>query len=512
MDDVLVWLKRDWRRLSVTMVSTIYLSGCMVGPNFHSPKSPDVTAYTAKPLPGSTVSVIRGGNAGKSQVYVYGRDIPAEWWQLFHSSEIDQLVKLGIQNNPDLTAAQAALRQAQETLYAQFGNLMIPGFDGNFGAQRQRFSGSTFGGGVPSSVFNVFTLNVKVAYTLDVFGGSRRELESLRAQVDYQQFLVIATYLTLASNIVNTAITIASYEEQIKATKALIAAEQAQLNILRKQYYFGGIANTNVLQQQTLVDQAKATLPPLEKSLSQSRHAMATLIGEFPNTAIPSINLNKLNLPHAIPVSLSSNLVKQRPDVRAAEALLHSASAQIGVATANLFPQFDISGAYGWTNAVLSSLFGPNNKAWAIAMQATQPLFHGGALFAERRAAIAVYDQSLAQYKQTLLTAFQNTADSLRAIDRDAVTYKEAKSAEISARDALAIIRKQYKDGGVAYLNLLTAEQQYQQTRIASIQAQAQRYADTVALYQALGGGWWNRSQAQGLDPVNTTHASLSRQ
>jgi NodT family efflux transporter outer membrane factor (OMF) lipoprotein len=517
MDGFISWLKHDLQRTSYILLSCMILSGCMVGPDYHPQKSPDVKSYNAHPLPPKTASVT-AGSAGKSQTYIYGRDIPAEWWQLFHSNEVDQLVRTGIANSPTLAAAQAALRQAEENLKVQIGNLLIPAFNVGFNGTRQRFASSTIGVSssgttgisTPSPVFNLFNANVSVSYILDVFGGSRRQVEAYLAQVDYQQFQVLATYLTLTSNIVTTAITVASYESQIKATVALIKAEEGQLHIMEKQYRVGGIADTNVLTQRTLVDQARATLPPLQKSLAVSRHALAVLIGEFPDTPMPSINLDKLHLPVEIPVSLPSKFVKQRPDVRASEALLHVASAQIGVATANLFPQISITGSDGWTSSVLSNLFSPTNKVWLMQSQITQPLFHGGALLAQRRAAIDAYDQALAQYRQVLLQAFQNTADVLRALETDARTFREAKSAERAAYENFVITSKQYKVGGVAYLNLLNAQQQYQQTRIASIQAQAQRYADTVALYQALGGGWWNRKFKQCPDNLNPENASLT--
>lgn len=480
----------------------------MVGPNFHTPASPQVNSYNAKSLPPKTAAA--AGKGGSSQIYVYGRDIPAEWWQLFRSPEINQLVKIGLENSPTLQAAEAALRQAQETLNAQVGNLLFPAFNLGLGGERQRSAGAQAGSGTPAGVFNLFNANVSVAYNLDVFGGSRRQIESAQAQVDFQQFQLLAAYLTLTSNIVSTAISAASYESQIKATIALIKAEEGQLAIIQKQFRLGGVAYTNVITQKTLVDQTRATLPPLQKSLSQARHALAALIGYYPDAPMPSINLDKLNLPHSIPVSLPSKLVRQRPDIRASEATLHSASAQIGVATANLLPQFNITGNYGYASTVFSNLFGPNNKAWSIATQITQPLFHGGALLAQRRAAIAAYDQALAQYKQTLLLAFQNTADALRALETDARTYKESKAAEIAAYQNYIITSKQYKDGGVAYLNLLNAQQQYQQTKLSSIQAQAQRFSDTTALYQALGGGWWNRQYNQCPDKLNPENASLS--
>lgn len=485
------------RRLASLLVLGMFLSGCMVGPNFHTPPAPDVKTYTAKPLPHQTVKTPGMANAGKPQLYVYNRDLPADWWRVFQSPEIDELVRRGMMNNQNLAAAQAALRVAQETLYAGIGNLLLPAFNANFGGTRQRFAGSTIGNSSFESVFNTFNANASVSYTLDIFGGSRREIESLRAQVNYQQFQVLGTYLTLTTNIVTTAIAIASYDAQIKATQSLILAESNQLGILKKQLRLGGIPGTTVLTQQTLVNQTRATLPPLEKSLSQAKHALATLVGVFPDSPMPTIKLNKLRLPKDIPVSLPSNLVRQRPDVRASEALMHAASAQIGVATANLFPQLMISGNDGWTSSVLSSLFQPTNKAWAMATQITQPIFHGGALFAQRRQAMAAYDQSLALYKETVLQAFQNTADSLRAIEIDARTFRDAKAAERAAYQNYRVTRDQFRDGGVAYINLLNAQQQYQSTIVASIQAQAQRYTDTAALYQSLGGGWWHLQDTQ---------------
>lgn len=485
------------------------LTGCMVGPNFHTPKAPNVERYNAKPLPTHTASVSHAGSGGKAQTFVYDRDLPADWWQMFHSKEINQLVEAGIHNSPNIDAAQAALRVAQETLNQQIGNLLFPAFNGQGQGYRQRVSGLDYGSTGASQITNVFNVSVNVAYTLDVFGGSRRQLEALAAQVDYQQFQLLATYLTLTSNIVTTAITIASYDAQITTTKELIQVLENQLSIIRKQYAAGGVANTNVLTQVTLVEQTRATLPQLEKALSQAEHAMDTLIGAYPDNELPVLRLNKLTLPGTLPVTVPSQLVRQRPDIRGSEALLHAASAQIGVATANLFPIFQIGGNYGYTGTVPSSLFAPINKTWALGMQVSQPLFHGGALFAARRVAIAQFDQAMAQYKQTLLTAFQNTADSLRALETDARTYRDAEYAARAADDNFRITSMQYREGGVSYLNLLTAQQQYLQTKLNAIKAKAQRYADTVALYQSLGGGWWNRKYIQCPDPLNSMNASL---
>lgn len=470
------------------------VTGCMVGPDFHSPRSPKVQKYTESTLPKRTVSTPAAGKGGKSQAFIAGKDISAEWWYLFRSPALNQLITTGLANSPNLAAAYAALRQAQENFNVQVGNSLFPAFSGQTGGQRELFSGSTLGGGVPSTIFNLFNANVNVAYTLDVFGGARRKIEALGAQVDYQQFELIAAYLTLTSNIVTTAVTISSLQAQIQATRELIKAQEGTLSIIRNQFRLGGVSQANVFSQETLVAQTIATLPPLEKSLSQNRHALSVLVGAFPNGPLPEIKLDKLYLPTKLPVSLPSNLVRQRPDVRASEALLHAASAQIGVATANLFPQLTLNGTYGWQAATPATLFGTTSNIWSIGSQLTQPIFQGGALLAQRRAAIAAYDQAFAQYRQTVLQAFQNVADSLRAIEMDARTLRAQKNAEIAARKSVKLNRDQYRLGGVSYLSLLNAEQQYQQTVIARIQAQAARYSDTAALFQALGGGWWNKS------------------
>lgn len=476
--------------LSISLSTVI--TGCMVGANFHSPPSPRVHSYTDRPMPAKTVSTPSAGNAGKSQTFNHGENIPAEWWYLFHSKDINCLIDRGLKNSPTLESAFAALQVSQEALNAQIGNSLFPAFNAGITGQRQQFSGASIGTG-SQSLFNLFNASVNVAYTLDVFGGARRQIESLRAQVDYRQFQLIAAYLTLSSNIVTTAVTVASYQAQIDATLELIRIQQNQLDILEKQLKLGGISLETVLTQQTLVFQTRATLPPLQKNLSQSRHALAVLVGDFPNSPLPDIKLDAIQLPAQLPVSLPSNLVRQRPDVRASEALMHAACASVGVATANLFPQFTINGTYGWEASFASQLFSPASKVWLISGGITQPLFHGGALFAQRRGAIATYNQVAAQYRQTVLTAFQNVADTLRALEADARTLRAQKRAETSARRNLDLTQKQFFLGGTSFLSLLNAEQQYQTLRITVIQAKAARYNDTAALFQALGGGWWNR-------------------
>ena len=491
------------------------MSGCMVGPNFHAPASPVVERYTKTPLPAKTASSPGAGKASNAQTFMTSGEIPAEWWELFHSTAINQLIHAGLTNSPNLASAYAALRNAQEMLKAQIGNTLLPAISTSGYAEKERFSAQMFGvdNSLPGSVniFNLYNASINVSYTIDVFGGARREIESMRAQVDYQEYELIAVRLALTSNIVTTAISVASYQAQIEATLDLIKAQSGLLTILNKQYDLGSVSQENILIQKTLVEQTRATLPPLQKSLSQSQHALSVLIGHFPDGPLPKFHLDELSLPSKLPVSLPSDLIRQRPDVRAAEALLHAACAQVGVATANLFPQFTINGSDGWISTAFSTLFNNQNQIWNIIAQGAQPIFHGGALFAQRRAAIASFDQVYAQYRQTVLQAFQNVADALRALETDARTLQAQKRAEDAALSSLKLTKNQYRLGGVSYINLLNTQQQYQQTLINRIQAQAMRYSDTTALFQALGGGWWNVKEPGLMKVAHVANKNVSR-
>lgn len=473
------------------------LTACMVGPDFHSPKAPNITSYIQGKSVKKTVAANAAGPAGKSQTFVYQETIPADWWHLFHSTEINALVAVGMANSPTLAASRAALAQAQANYSAQVGTL-FPTVTGNFTAQRQRFSLSQFGGAnatsIGSSIFNLYNANVSVAYVLDVFGGLRRQIESVGAQIDYQQFELEAANLTLSSNIVTTAITIASLKAQLKATHELIAAQKKTLAIVKQQFVMGAVAKSDVLLQENQLAQTQSTIMPIEQSLAVNLHGLSMLIGELPQeNLLPKLTLETLHLPAAIPVSCPSLLVRQRPDIRAAEASLHAASAQIGVATANMLPQINLTGSYGQQSISLGNLFQGQNTIWNIAGGVAQPLFQGGTLIARKHAAVAAFNQAAAQYRQTVLTAFQNVADSLRALEHDAQLLKVLKTAELAAKDSLILTRKQFALGGVDYLALLITERAYQQAIISRIQAQASRYTDTAALFQALGGGWWNR-------------------
>jgi NodT family efflux transporter outer membrane factor (OMF) lipoprotein len=470
------------------LLLSLSLSGCMLGPDFHQQKAPAIHSYTAKPLPENTVAA---GHV-PAQHFIWGKKVETNWWTLFHSAEINALVHSGLVNSPNLAAALAALRQAQENLNAQIGNSLFPAVDLAATGVRQRFSPSLFGSSTGANVFYLFNTSVNVSYTLDIFGGLRRQIEALGATVDYQTYQVGGAYLSLTANIVTTAITTASLHSQIAATQKLLAAQSKQLAIIKKQLRLGGASYANVLAQETLVEQTRATIPPLKNNLARTQHALLVLVGSLPNHELAAIDLDALRLPSQLPVSLPSALLQQRPDVQAAQALLHAACAQIGVATANLFPQLNITGGDGWQSDALSSLLSSKSKIWNLTSNFAQPIFHGGALRAQRRAAMAAYDLAFAQYQQTVLQAFQNVSDVLSALEFDARTLAHQTRAEQAALGTLKLTSTQYHLGAVSYINLLNAEQQYQQVKINRIKAEALRFNDTVALFQSLGGGWWD--------------------
>jgi NodT family efflux transporter outer membrane factor (OMF) lipoprotein len=479
--------------LAALFTAVTLVTGCTVGPDFQRPAAPKVDGYTPQPLPEQTESVeVHGGEA---QRFLQDKDIPGQWWTLFHSKPLNDLIEQAFKANPDLEAAQAALRAAWENVYAQEGSF-YPSVDAGYSATRQKTAGSL---GSPTAsgayIYSLHTAQVTVAYTLDAFGGIRRQVESLKAQAGSQRFQVEAAYLTLASNVVAAAIQEAALRGQIAATTQIIEIESKSLELLKRQYALGQVALADVVAQQAALAQIQATLPPLEKQLAQQRDLLTRLAGRFPSDAITGqFDLSSLQLPQELPVTLPSRLVEQRPDVRSAEELLHSASAQIGVAVANRLPNISLGANIGSAVTTVAQLFTPGAGFWGLAANVTQPVFQGGALLHRQRAAEAACDQAAAQYRSTVLTAFQNVADTLNAIQSDAEALKAAVDAEKDASKSLAIASRQLELGDISYLALLNAEQTYQQASINLVQAQGNRWADTAALFQALGGGWWNRS------------------
>ncbi|RZF31707.1 efflux transporter outer membrane subunit [Paraburkholderia sp. UYCP14C] len=498
-----------WRRLYVALCGCVALAGCMVGPDYHAPPAPATDTFTATPLPDQTASA--PGPAGLPQRFAPAQDIPAAWWTLFHCEPLDALIREAIGNSPNMAAAQAALRQARENYTAQAGGTLLPSVDAQLGATREKLNGISFGEPGLVEELTLYNASVNVSYKLDVFGGARRELEALHAQIDYQRFQLQAAWLAISANIVTAAVKEASVRAQIDATERIATEEQQQLNLLDQQFSLGGVSRAAVLAQETLLAQTRATLPPLAQQLDQARHQLAVLAGKLPSdTGVPEFTLDMFSLPDTLPVSLPSSLVRQRPDILAADATLHQASAQVGVATAAMYPQITLSASYGAEGLGPADVLKAGSTIWSIGAGLLQPVFHGGQLSAQKRAAEAAYEQAGAQYRETVLLAFQNVADTLRALEHDATGLKAQTDASRAASDSLELTRGQYRVGGVSYIALLDAQRQYQQTVVSLAQAQAARYADTAALFQALGGGWWNAAAPESAAAPAAASATVS--
>ena len=485
-------MTRSVRGICLALLTAAAVSACAVGPDFHAPPAPATSHYTRAPEPTGTVSA--PGPRGTAQTFSTERDIPADWWTLFHSQPLDVLVRQALTDSPNVQAAEATLRTAAETYKAQRGALLLPQLDATGTAVRQREPGAVLGQPGSAFLFNLFDASVGVTYRLDLFGASRRQVEALYAQSDYQRWQLEAARLTLADNVVTTAINIASLHAQVAALADIIASERDQLKVVQRQFDAGAASRSDLLAQQTQVADNEAQLPALEKQLAQAQHRLAVLAGRTPDDAtVPDFTIDQLTLPAELPLSVPAKLVRQRPDVQAAEALLHVSTAQLGVATANLYPQLNLTGSIGSETVTASDLFKTGTAAWNIGGSLTQPLFHGGELLGLKRAARADLDRATAEYREAVLAALQDVADTLRALEADARTLQADLITETDAQDTLNMTKLQYKVGGVSYLQLLNAERVFLQARQNRVQAEAARYADTAALFHALGGGWWNR-------------------
>lgn len=473
------------------LVAAGLLAGCMVGPDFQRPAPPTADRYTAQPLPATL------GGIGDAQHLVVGADVPAQWWTQFHSPELNALVAQALKANPGLAAAQAALRQAQQAQAAGRGAL-FPSVTADYNVNRQRVAGTL--ASPAASGYDYYTLHtaqLDVSWAPDLFGGNRRALEALRAQTAVQRYQLEATRLSLAANVVVGAINAAGLRAQIDATQTIVASQQQTLDSLRRQLALGAVPDAAVAAQQASLAQAQAALPPLRKQLAQQDDALAALLGCAP-ADLPALklDLDSLKLPTDLPLSLPSQLVAQRPDVRAAEAQLHAASAQVGVAEANRLPRFTLSANAGSSPTNIGDLFSHGTVFWNLAADATQPVFDAGTLRHQQRAAEAAFDAARAQYRSTVVGALQNVADTLQALQADADGLAAAQLAEQSAVRSLAIARKQFALGDIDHLAVLQAGQVQQQAAIALVQARVDRYSDTAALFQALGGGWRTQDPA----------------
>jgi NodT family efflux transporter outer membrane factor (OMF) lipoprotein len=472
---------------NLSWCAALCLCAC-VGPNFHKPAPPQVDHYTVEPLPEATTTA--QGPGGAAQKFLLEQDVPRNWWTLFGSAELDSLVTEALRANPDVLSAQAALRQALENTAAQRGSY-FPTVQSEFDASRNRDATGVLSPNLASGTaqYNLFTPQVTVSYVPDIFGGNRRQVESLAAQAEASRFQLDATYLTLTANVVTAAIQTAGLKAQIRATERVIALEDESLSVLKRELELGAIAEVDVYAQEAALAQLQATLPPLRRQLEQTRDQLAVLTGQLPaDFKGPDLELDQLSLPVDLPLGVPSQLVARRPDVRAAEAQLHAATAQVGVAIANMLPQFIITGNAGSTATVMSDLFKAGTGFWSIGANATQTLFAGGTLLHRKRAADAALDQAGAMYKSSVLTAFQNVADALHALDTDADALNAAGRAQTAAQKSLEVARHQLELGSVSYLALVVDEQTYQQAVISVIQARSGRFTDTAALFQALGG------------------------
>ena len=482
---------RGMTRIAMGTLLCMAAAGCAVGPDFQRPAAPAVKGYTSTPSEPTVATPVEGG---QSQRLAEGQEISAQWWTMFGSSALNELVEAALKANPDLQSADAALRVAQENLAAARGGF-CPSVDAQGTSTRQKTAeviASPLASG--DLLYSLHTAQVTVSYAPDIFGGLRRQVEATAAEAEAARFQREAAYLTLTSNVVAAAIQEAALRAQINATHEAIMSASKLLDAVRKQRQAGQLGAADVAAQESALAQIEATLPPLEKQLAQQRDLITVLAGRFPSEEIAQrFDLESLRLPGELPLSVPSRPVEQRPDIPAAEAQLHAASAQVGVATAARLPSITLSANLGSTALTLSKLFTSGTGFWGLTGGIAQPIFRGGTLMHQQRAAEAAYDQAASQYRSTVLTAFQNVADTLHAISADAKALQTANRAEEAARKSLTIAQRQWTLGLIAYPAVLQAEQAYQQALVNVAQARAGRLADSVALLQALGGGWWNR-------------------
>lgn len=467
-------------RLVSLLMSVTMLAGCAVGPDFERPTLDPGAGY----LGSGDANAARATGAS----IAYGADVPGRWWELFRNKDLDSLMKRAIEHNPDLDAARANLKQANENALAANGSL-FPSLSLSSSATRADSTGSSNIG-----LYTLYSVTPSLSYPLDIFGGTRRSIEASKASAEAQGFSAEATYLTVTSSLAQAVIQEASYREQIAASQEVIASYEELLGVLNNQVSVGTAARANVLQQQAVLAQAQASLPALQKALALQQNTIAALVGDFPNQyASRNFRIAGLQLPHALPLSVPSALVQQRPDIRAAEAQLHRASAEIGVSIANMLPQVTLSASLPTSASQLDNLFESNTTGWSIAAGLAQPIFKGGALLHSKRAAEAAYEAAAANYRSAVLAAFKDVANALRALQHDRLALAGYLAAEKAAKESLDLSQTLFKAGTVSYTDVLSAQSTYQSARLSRASAEASRYLDAVALFEALGGGWWNR-------------------
>ncbi|MBS0461126.1 MAG: efflux transporter outer membrane subunit [Proteobacteria bacterium] len=490
--------RRSWQPSGTLLALAFMLGGCTVGPDFQRPAPPPVERYDREQI--TATQATPGLADGQAQHFDVGRDIPADWWRLFRSPQLNDLVAQALRNNPDLQAAQAALRQAHEATLAQRGSA-FPAVSVGVNAQRQQDPSGSLAP-TPSnnaSLYSLITPQVSVSYAPDLFGLNRRTAESLAAQEQASRYQMLAARVSLSTNVVQAAVQGAALRAQIEASRQVIDIDARMVEILRYQLRKGYADRMALAAQEAQLAQGQAALPPLLTQQAQQRHALAALLGVASSQApVVDFDLDTLKLPTDLPLSLPSTLVRQRPDVLQAQAQLHAANAQVGVAIADRFPSFQIGANVGSSALKTSQLFTAGTGFWNLTGALTAPIFEGGALLHAERGAQAAYDQAAAQYRGTVVSAFQNVADTLSALEHDAQALHAAADADTAARVTLDLTQARYRAGYADYLTLLGAQQSSQQARIALAQARAARLTDTAALFQALGGGWWQDENTAG--------------
>lgn len=463
------------------------LTGCAAGPDFQRPAAPDAARYISTTMPDITASA--STRFGEAQRLVEGLPIETQWWRNLGSLELDRLIDEAFQVSPTLATVSAKLRQAEELLAAHAGSTEYPQVDSILGAQRQKMSPSSQGLSGDMRQFSLYNASLGVHYNLDLAGGNRRALEALAARVDYRRFELDAARLTLAGSIATAAIIRARLAAQLEATTEIVRAQDEQLRLAHERVRIGQASPDEVLSLKAEAEQTRAELPALRKQLQQTEHLLAVLAGRAPGAGgVSSFTLADFTLPVELPFVVPSELVRRRPDIQAAEALLHAANADYGVAVAKLYPQINLSANLGSQALTTGALFGGGSAVWGLVAQLTQPLFNPG-LPAEKRAALAAFDAAAANYQSVVLESMRNVADTLRAVESDAQTLTALAAADAAAQASLQSVERQYRLGAASYLELLIAQQQLQKIRINKVAAQAQRLVDSVALYQALGGG-----------------------
>lgn len=460
------------------------LSACAVGPNFHRPQVQVGDGYgeiATNPPEAATASLKLNPDAQLSHA----------WWRSFGSPKLDALVEESLQRNPTLAAARSALRSAKELQWAQWG-AYLPQVSASVLPSHQYFA-HTLASPTQSgkSVYDLTTSQVSVAYVFDLFGANARAVEAAKAGTDQARFELEAARQTLAANVVLAAVTDASLRQQIDETRGLIAAQRHILASAQRQHAVGQMSDGDLAAATAALAQAEATLPPLEKQQRINHDLMAALAGRTPAEAPEtSFTLSDFTLPSELPITLPGRLIRQRPDVRLAEAQLHLASAEVGVAMAARLPNISLDAAAGSAALKLTPDFNSPANFWNVSGAITQPIFSGGSLWRRQRAAEAALDQAKDQYRAAVIAAFQSTADALHAVWTDDRAAQAANTAETATERAYAIAQKQLGLGDISDVAVWTSEQSARQARIALIQARATRLSDVVALYQALGGGW----------------------